>query len=364
MNTINIKSIEVVGNAVKATVMFDDVKEVITTTIGEKYAKNIVTDRIDAYVWGFMGFAMQLGANIVSDIPISESLFYNLTYHFIPTVSQEREDLNLIKISAPLIKDIETSGEIVATGISCGVDSLYTIMNHTKNDVPASHKINTLVFLNAGSSMKGGDVLRTPLVRGRLELAEKFAAEYKYNFLFIEPDIHLLINRYIGCNHVRNHSYMMLFCIYYLQSVVGKYYYSSGYSYGNFHFGEYLASYDLLTFAMATIGKMRFFSTGGDVERLDKTLAIADYVPAQKFLNVCVDDVKNCSKCFKCVRTMLTLDGLNVLDKFGDVFDVEQYRKERFWYLKELYTGAVLKNNIYSKEIYHLFKNEFTLWLS
>lgn len=46
MKIINIKSIEVVGDAVKATVMLDDAKEVITTTIGEKYAKNIVTDRI------------------------------------------------------------------------------------------------------------------------------------------------------------------------------------------------------------------------------------------------------------------------------------------------------------------------------
>lgn len=44
-------------------------------------------------------------------------------------------------------------------------------------------------------------------------------------------------------------------------------------------------------------------------------------------------------------------------------FDVEQYRKERFWYLKELYTGAVLKNDIYLKEIYPLFKDEFTLGL-
>lgn len=320
MQTINIKSIETEGNSVIAKVLIDCNEEIIRTTFTEEYGNDIVTDRIDAYVWGLMGFAMNIGADIVSDIPISESLYYNLTHHYIPTVTSERRELKHISIIAPLTKDIESTGRIVATGISCGVDSLYTIKKHTTDDIPSSHRINTLVFLNAGSSMKGNSILRTPLVQGRLELAERFANEYNYGFLFIETDIHLLINKYIGYDHVKNHTFMMLFCIYHLQSIVGCYYYSSGYSYGNFHFGEGPASYDLLTFAMASIGRMHFYSTGGECERLDKTKELVDYPPAYKYLNVCVEEVKNDAKCFKCVRTMLTLDGLKALDKFGDVF--------------------------------------------
>ena len=123
------------------------------------------------------------------------------------------------------------------------------------------------------------------------------------------------------------------------------------------------ASYDLFNFFNASIGKIKFYSTGAEVSRLEKTKALIDYEPAHKFLNVCVEGVKNDSICFKCVRTMLTLDGLKALDNFNNVFNVLMYRKNRFWYLKELYTLAVFKNDNYMKEIFPLFKDEFTFKL-
>ena len=362
MKTIKIKSIEKEDNSVIARIVIDNSEEIIRTTFTEEYSNDIVTDRIDAYVWGLIGFAMSNGADIVSDIPISESLYYNLAYHYIPTVATERQELKHINIIAPLIKNIESTGRIVATGISCGVDSLYTIKKHTADDISPAHRVNTLVFLNVGSSMKGSSILRTPLVQGRLELAERFANEYNYDFLFIESDMYLFINKYIGYDHVKNHTFMMLFCMYHLQSIVGGYYYSSGYSYGEFHFSEDTASFDLFTFAMASIGKMHFYSTGGENRRLDKTKELVDYPPAYKYLNVCVEEVKNDSKCFKCVRTMLTLDGINAIDKFTEVFDVDYYKKNRFIYLKELYLRAVHKNDPFMKEILPLFKKEITIF--
>ena len=363
MKTINIRSISIENSTVIAKLLFDNVEETITTTISEDYINNVVTDRIDAYVWGLLHFAMNLGANIVSELPISDDLYYNLTYHYIPTVVAARNNLKEISIKAPTIKTLDSTCEIIGTGISCGVDSLYTIKEYTSNEVPESHRINTLAFFNVGSSMKGGNVLRTPLVQGRLELAERFAKEYNYKFLFIESDIHLLINKYIGYDHVQNHTLMMLFCTYHLQSIIGKYYYSSGYSYLKFHFGLDSASYDLFNFSNASIGKMKFFSTGAETNRLEKTRGLIDYAPAHKYLNVCVEDIKNDSTCFKCVRTMLTLEGLKALDNFKQVFNVEHYYNNRFWYLKELYTGAKFKNDGYMKEIYPLFKNEFTFML-
>ena len=363
MKIINIKSIKIENNTVIAKLMFDDVEETITTTIGEEYINNVVTDRIDAYVWGLLHFAMNYGADIVSELPISDELYYNLTYHYIPTVTAARENLKEISIKAPTIKTMESTCEIVGTGISCGVDSLYTIKEHTSNEMPASHRINTLAFFNVGSSMKGKNELRTPLVQGRLELAERFAKEYNYRFLFIESDIHLLINRYIGYDHIQNHTLMMLFCVYHLQSIIGKYYYSSGYSYLEFHFGVGPTSYDLFNFWNASIGKIKFYSTGAETNRLEKTRALIDYAPAYKYLNVCVEEVENDSTCFKCVRTMLTLDGLKTLDKFKQVFNVEHYYNNRFFYLKELYTGVKFKNDGYMKEVYPLFKDEFTLKL-
>ena len=143
MKTIKIKSIEKEDNSVIARIVIDNSEEIIRTTFTEEYSNDIVTDRIDAYVWGLIGFAMSNGADIVSDIPMSESLYYNLTYHYIPTVTKEREELKHINIIAPLTKEIESTGRIVATGISCGVDSLYTIKKHTADDISPAHRVNT-----------------------------------------------------------------------------------------------------------------------------------------------------------------------------------------------------------------------------
>lgn len=362
MRTIEIKSINIEENVIKAKLLIENVEEVITTTISKEYIKDVTIDRIDAYVLGLLHFALKYEADIISQLPISDELYYNLTQHYIPTIIKAKK-IKKISIKAPLIKTINSKGEIVATGISCGIDSLYTLFKHTSSDIPPSHRINTLTFFNVGSSMKGSTVLRTPLVQGRLELANKFANEYKFNFLFIESDIHLFIHKYIGYDHIQHHTFMMLFCTYHLQSVIGKYYYSSGYSYIDFHFGDESASYDLFSFALTSIGKIKYYSTGAEINRIEKTKELINYEPAHKYLNVCVEDINNDCICFKCVRTMLTLDGLKALNKFSKVFNIDKYYKNRFWYLKQLYVQSKIRNDKYMKEIYPLLQHEFTISL-
>ena len=83
----------------------------------------------------------------------------------------------------------------MATGISCGIDSLYTIQQYSITNLPESRRINTLAFFNVGSSMKG-EVLHTSLVEGRYQLAKKFAQEYNFAFwrLIITHRAILIIN--------------------------------------------------------------------------------------------------------------------------------------------------------------------------
>lgn len=103
MQTINIKSITIEENIIKATLLLDNIEEIITTTISEEYVKHVVTDRIDAYVWGLLHFAMKTGADIVSALPITDELYYNLTYHYIPTLVTAKEEFKPISIKSPLI---------------------------------------------------------------------------------------------------------------------------------------------------------------------------------------------------------------------------------------------------------------------
>lgn len=368
MNEIRIQEIIKTEDSIQARIFINENEEIIKTTFNKEIANDTITDRIDAFVWGFLFFALCEGYDIVSDIPITDELYYNLEFHFINALTGCNPSLHRIQIKAPLINGIKGERRIVATGISCGVDSLYTIAQHTSQHTPENNRINTLAFFNAGSSMKAADILRTPLVEGRLQIAKAFPAEYGFDFIFIETNLHLILNKYLTYSHTENHTYMALFCIYHIQNKIKTYYYSSGYSYAEFtlkrenHNAELgSAHYDLLTLSMASINNIRFYSAGSEANRLEKTKYIISYKPAQKYLNVCVNESQNDSKCFKCIRTLLTLDALNVIDDYRAVFDVDYYKTHRQTYIRRMYLEATFRSNSFYKEIIPYYKDQLTL---
>ena len=121
------------------------------------------------------------------------------------------------------------------------------------------------------------------------------------------------------------------------------------------------AHYDMLTLNSASIPGLDFISTGGSLDRITKTKTIADYDPAYKYLNVCVTAVENDSTCFKCVRTMLTLDALGKLDKFSAVFDVQYYMNHRKRYIEKMYVDGKFGHDESLLLLFPLFKSELTI---
>ena len=370
MKKIAILNIEKKVNHLYAEVQIDSQKEVIQTEVSDNLIDSLVYDRIDAYVWGFIYFAMVNGYDIKSDLPITDELLYNLNYQFIPAMCAANDGWHIVKIDAPVVEPIAPVLHRVATGISCGIDSLYTIKFHESVREISSRRIDSLTFFNVGSSMKSSDVLRTPLVEGRMKLAKKFALEYGYDFIFVESNIHLIIHKYDEYNHVANHTYMMLFCVYSIMKCISTYYYSSGYPFSQFKINapSSAACYDLLTLATASVAHLHFYSSGSHVSRMEKTAALVDYTPAKKYLNVCVESDQNCGECFKCVRTMLTLDAMGCLKDFDAVFDLASYAHNRNKFLDRMYLSAVLQKDVYSKEILPLFNcfgigRVFCIWV-
>ena len=77
---------------------------------------------------------------------------------------------------------------------------------------------------------------------------------------------------------------------------------------------------------------------GAQHSRTEKTKNIANLPLVQKYLNVCVNSsdthvsATNCSICSKCLRTMMALDSLGILDKFDKLFDLSKWKKQSFRY--------------------------------
>ena len=103
-----------------------------------------------------------------------------------------------------------------------------------------------------------------------------------------------------------------------------------------------------------------FVSVGAETNRLEKTRFISKNEVVRKYLNVCANgSFDNCSRCFKCKRTMLDLYLVGDLENFKKCFDVDLFIKHKNYFLQYAYS---FRNDIDMMEIYIELKKrkEFT----
>lgn len=369
MRQIKIENIKLETNRrIVAQIHIDGQAEEIYAEVSDNVSQYLSCDYADPFIMGLMYFAMYHEYDIESVIPVSEELYYNLENHFIDTLANDTTHLYRVHIHAPIVQGPPKIGNIIATGISCGIDSLYTIYNHFKSKY-TTYNISHLAFYNVGSHNTGAGAEKDKLLyEGRYSICKAFAEEYGYIFYTIDSNIHAIINKYGQYSHICNHSYMSAFCVLLLQKGIKRYYYSAGYLYNDFcinfdfHKTEVdSAFYDLLTFFVCSVNSTHIYSSGGNVTRIDKTKALCKFEPTKKYLNVCVHDAHNDSRCFKCIRTMLSIDAVGSIDDFSHVFDVPYYKKHKHEFIQEMWFGAVFHKDELYKEILPYYQKEITL---
>ena len=101
---------------------------------------------------------------------------------------------------------------------------------------------------------------------------------------------------------------------------IGRLVYASGFTYADVRMPDHgeISRIDTVLLPLLSTGSVTLEPANAALTRVQKTLAIADR-PERRWLDVCVapdEDVTNCSRCWKCMRTMLTLDIAGRLDEF------------------------------------------------
>lgn len=118
-----------------------------------------------------------------------------------------------------------------------------------------------------------------------------------------------------------------------------------------------------LPLLLFSIPELRICNAGMGYTRYEKIISLADYEPAQQYLNVCFRQGKgNCGMCEKCKRTMWILDAIGKIDKFTSVFPVQQYRELRSYYLRELYRSQ-RDNAAMIQEAYSVLCKDLSLFV-
>ena len=288
--------------------------------VDERYEYALVQDRSDPFVAALVRIGMQLGADIVCDVPVSKRLLYKINHSYIPALTFAFRDLKDMQVIADPAGPLETKGA-VGCGCTFGVNSLYTIVKNCRGEYPVTH----ICTFNAG--IFEGESGRE-MFRRHYELVHSYAEQKGIDSLFVDTNLHEVLNeRYLDVSTQRTLSILLA-----LQGLFGTYHYASTFRDEHFRFSECnCAYYDPLTVNCFATDSLRLFLSGASVSRIDKLMTLADYPEEAARIHPCTRRQaweKNCCKCEKCIRDMMVIYAAKKTDRFAKTFDFDGFEKE------------------------------------
>jgi hypothetical protein len=317
----------------------------------EAYADWVDAGRADCFMVGLLYTAMFAGVDIEVRAAVSEKLLFDLNAYAIPMLNGFDPRLKRIQITAAATAATPyPDARHVGTGFSGGIDSFFTIYERgIRPETPENFRIDTLFFFNVGSHGMGSTPERLQWLeekfQARLKHLAGFAAEIGLPVIPVNSNLH----RFHQSGHLQTHTLASMSAALFVGRRLGKYYFgSAGYDYhalirnADTHDSE-IALLDPMLLPLLSTESFMPIADGAEFSRTGKTARIVDFEPAHRYLNVCGNPETidtNCSVCFKCKRTMLTLDILGCLDRFAGVFTLDRYRgREEKRFIAEMLNG-------------------------
>lgn len=296
----------------------------------------------DTVIVSFLVYAVKFGLSFYSEYPVSERLYYNLTKHVIPQMSiSKRTQNNIIQINAPLTAE-EYHGRWVGTGISLGIDSFATIHEYKEDCSLNKYELTHLVHLKTGAH-HGQLGYYDQQKEDELFLAEnkkvkEFCAEQGYKLIVIESNLYMVTSTEFGYGFDTTHTFRNLGCILLLQNMFYKYYYASTYNLNEFELNldADTAHYEKWVIPYISNENLEFYSANTNMTRIQKTQYISRFHDTYDNLHVCWYAIQNCGRCKKCIRTLVTMDVLGVLDKYANSFNLDHYYQDRELLISEV----------------------------
>jgi hypothetical protein len=285
-----------------------------------------LTDRSDCFVAGLLSSAMALGETVVVEGTTSPRLAHGLReyQHVLNAWWPDRFRIVAIEYGALGEAVGAPSHRAVGSAFSGGVDSFYTLWKHLKENEPfAAYRITHCMLINGFDKDVDLDGTGTfgqlhqsyvPLME-RLGITLLTARTNLQQFRLSamrRGDLHLSFAAPITACAL---AFGNLFSAFYIPG-------SYTYAYDNL-IPE--GAHPILDHLLSTEA-VQLIHDGADVPRTEKIARMAHWTEARSGLRVCLEKARfnpstgaleNCCACEKCVRTMITLDLLNVLPEFG-----------------------------------------------
>lgn len=303
-------------------------------SVPTQYEDWLTSDVYDAFLVAAIYPAMFYNEPIEISGDVSHRLYYNCTRYVKSIVNFFREGMNNVHIKVTGFKNAEKKYHHVGTGFSAGIDSFVTFYDHFERETDPEYKIDSLFFFNVGSHGGGGEKAKRKFLE-RYNYLKSFPDEVGLPYIPMDSNLFDFYQKHweSDAGEFCRSAAILVF-----EKALDKYYLSSDYSYKEtlfFRFNNVTASFETFIYPLLSTEGCEIISDGCQYMRTDKTYLLKDYEPAQRYLNVCVsaqESACNCGKCHKCIRTLVALDTLGILERFSKVFDIEDYKRKSYWH--------------------------------
>jgi hypothetical protein len=286
--------------------------------------------------------AMLMEEDITIEADISPLLHYNANNDLMALIRNFESSAKSIKVEAGTTASprYRTQAKDVATGLSCGVDSFATFLNYTRPSVPEGLRLTSVAVFQVGAfgrtydqSIRIEDARRrTEALVGPLGL-KVFSLSSNMDDIFAPSAAFgpVSFRKTVG---FRNAAAALV-----LQKGLGLYLPSGNVGYANATYGptDSTEPMDAVLQPLFSTEALQFQCGAAGLSRFEKIVAICDNPLVREHLDVCVaafsqryiNGRKNCSKCWKCVQTMIGLEAIGKLAFFTSAFDIELYYSNR-----------------------------------
>lgn len=298
----------------------------------------------DAFLPVALLMSMESGSDLHFEGAVSDTLAESAAHHLGAILAIQNPTLRPPAITfAKVVHDLP-AGKGVGTGLSCGVDSFAAVWRHHHHaPSPGTRLTHLTQFSHAQrrGEINGWD-RRMPRFR-------QAAAAIGLPLLTVGTNFAARLS----APHTMSHVYLNAACALAIGGVIGRYYYASTFQYRDVHVRQTsdIAHADPIVLPLLSSRQVAFVSTGSETPRTAKTARVTEVLASREHLEVCtktLPGVMNCSTCYKCLRTMATLDLLGRIEDYGAVFDLQKWKAQRSGYARKV---LLTEGNPYFEEI-------------
>ncbi|MFA5041080.1 MAG: hypothetical protein WC464_05555 [Bdellovibrionales bacterium] len=323
-----------------------------------EYAGMVSLGTCDSFLLSVLAMAVQRGLNIEIEGALSSRLYYNTINYTLPLLYNFLTDPKKIEIKAQRLTREQWGGAGVFTAFSGGIDSFCTIIEHTGSKVPPEYKVTHFLFNNLGGHGKGA--VGDQIFRDRLARVKPAIAKMGLPLIVVQSNVDEVTNVIFIHDHtLRNSAVALLF-----QKGCGKFLFASSRKYKDTYVGEDagdvydkdICHVDPYIVHLLSSETTECILSGSQHPRFEKTEIVSTSEVARDSLDVCQRPMDsrytNCSMCYKCLRTEMSLDVIGALPRFRGSFNLDVYNKYKWLYICDIFSAPERSGDgVYMQEI-------------